>query len=116
MDCIRIEQAGDIVVFTAPAEISVECSHSFKNDLKNYFENNVFKSAVFDISALQGINSCGIGLMVTLQTKCMSLGCMFYLCNPTTNVTKTLELVQLKNFFNIVEEIDEIPGYGLSFC
>jgi len=111
MDSVRIERQGDFLVLKAQQEVTAESSAQCKEAVDQHFADSAFAGVLLDISDLAGINSCGIGLMVTLHTKCVGQDTMLYIMGPNKHVLKTLELVQLSNFFNIVKSFDEIPGF-----
>lgn len=112
MDPIRITRQGKFLLLAAPQEITADISTDCKDLVDDYFEDDTFKAVVMNLRNLLGITSCGIGLMVTLHTKCVSQGCAFYVMGANTHVLKTLELVQLRNFFKLVCSYDDIPGYN----
>jgi len=111
MDPIRIEKHGDFLLLKAANEVTAESSAQCKETVDEFFTDLSFKGVVMDIGDLAGINSCGIGLMVTLHTKCVGQDSAFYIMNPNKHVLKTLDLVQLSNFFNLARSWDDIPGF-----
>lgn len=111
MDPIRVEQHGQFLLLKPLQEVTAEGSAHCKEVVDDHFTNQSFKGVVFDISELPGINSCGIGLMVTLHTKCVGQDTTLYVMGPNKHVLKTLELVQLSNFFNIVKSFDDVSGF-----
>lgn len=109
MDCLRIEAQEGVLILEAQDEISADCSARTKEIVDKHFEISDMTTVILDLSELTSINSCGIGLMVTLHTKCVGQNIRLYVLSPNKNVLKTLDLVQLSGFFNIVESMDCVP-------
>ncbi len=109
MDIMRIDKAAGYLVIHAPLEISHDCSTNTKDTVDTLFEDHGVSDVIFNLAHLKGINSCGIGFMVSLHTRCVTHGKRLYLYKPGPQTLKTLQLVQLNTFFSIVKERDQIP-------
>jgi anti-sigma B factor antagonist len=110
METMRIDKASGYLVIHAPLEISLDCSTSTKQIVDDIFSEYGVSDVIFNLSHLKGINSCGIGFMVSLHTRCVTHGKRLYLYKPGPQAMKTLQLVQLNTFFSIAKELEQIPG------
>ena len=110
MNALTIDERGSCLLLTAGEEITPELSAETKLVVEERLAERHFASVVLDISRVSVINSCGIGLMVSLHTQCVGQGSTFFVLQPSPRVLKTLELVQLRNFFNILDSLAAVPG------
>jgi anti-sigma B factor antagonist len=63
-----------------------------------------------DLSRIRFMDSAGIGFLVAMNTRVQNGGGSFYLYKPSLQVTKTLELVQLIDFFEFCATEDELSS------
>lgn len=57
------------------------------------------RHCLLDLSAVQFIDSTGVGLLIRLQKKVRASGKQLILLSPSATVNRALELMRLKNFF-----------------
>ncbi len=111
MDTMRVDKTDGYLVVHAPKEITNEYSTSTKEFVDHLFEEHGVHDVILNLSHLNGVNSCGIGFMVSLHTRCVGNGKRLHIYKPGPQAMKTLHLVQLDTFFNIVENPVNIPGF-----
>lgn len=61
-----------------------------------------------DLSAVRFLDSSGIGFLVFLNNKIRQKGGRLFLMQPSAEVRKTLDLVQLLSFFDLVDNEVEL--------
>ena len=62
---------------------------------------------LIDLSAVQRINSPGVGSLVALAADANTHGGRVILCNPSSFVTVVLNVTRLNNFFEIAPSVEE---------
>lgn len=103
---MKIEFAGDV---------TCESAQRIKKEAEGLLENLGPRPAlVCDLAQVRFLDSSGIGLLVFLNNKLRQKDGSFFLFQPSREVRKTLELVQLLSFFelvdNEVELLARLPG------
>ncbi len=109
MEKLNLVRRGSAVVVKYSGEITLEVA----SVLKTRLEEEPVRSAdvlVVDLSDVQFMDSSGIGFLVSLNTRLRSGGKGFYLFNLSPQVEKTLALVQLLAFFEILSDEDELEA------
>ncbi len=91
-------------------ELTLEVIEEIKKELDDLLEKHQEKIWVFDLSRITFMDSSGIGFLVHLNNKKKMSKGKFYLLSPSETVVKTLSLVNLLNFFEIVEGKDDLEA------
>lgn len=71
-------------------------------DLVNDKINEAIKLCAIDLSEVRYMNSSGIGVLITLLTKCRNKGGEVVLINPSEQIKKLLVITKLNAIFTIV--------------
>jgi anti-sigma B factor antagonist len=108
MEGLSIEQKDDAVVAAYSGELTLDVTQEVKNKLQEALESCDCKKLVLNLSEVSFIDSSGIGFLVSLSSRLQSSGLEFALMKPSAQVGKTLELVQLKSYFRILDSEDEV--------
>lgn len=108
MEAFRIEKKDDTVIIAFSGEITLEITSELKREIDDSLRDSVFDNLIVDLAEVTFMDSSGIGFLVALNTKIMGIGKKMYLFKPSNQVSKTLELVQLHNFFNMLEDDDDL--------
>ncbi len=108
MENLKVEQRGKGFFLSLSGEITLEVTAELKNAIDAETEQVEFSVLVMDLSEVSFMDSSGIGFLVALTTRLKGQGRALYLYMPSTQVRKTLELVQLSNFFHIIADDDEL--------
>ncbi len=108
MEAFRIELQGSTLLVTFSGEITLEITTDLKVRIDEAIKSGEFGSLVVDLSEITFMDSSGIGFLVAMNTKVMGMGKKMFLLKPSAQVRKTLELVQLSNFFQILDNEDEL--------
>lgn len=108
METFRIEQKDKTIIIAFSGEITLEITSELKREIDEALQDSVFDSLIVDLAEITFMDSSGIGFLVALNTKILGLGKKMFLFKPSNQVSKTLELVQLNNFFNILESDDDL--------
>lgn len=94
-------------------EITMEITQDFKHEMEKVLEDGKSSILVLDLSEVSFMDSSGIGFLVACNTRLQASGKSLVLFSPSSQVRKTLELVQLMEFFKVVEteqELDTLAG------
>lgn len=108
METFDIERKQDCLIVTFRGEITLEVTNQLKSEMDLSIKQEDFSNLVVDLSDISFMDSSGIGFLVALNTKIMGLNKKMYLYKPSQQVRKTLALVQLANFFQTLEDEDEL--------
>lgn len=111
MEGLSIESKDGAVAAAFDGELTLEVTQDLKAEILKALEESGKGRLVLDLSKVSFIDSSGIGFLVSMASRLKSSGIDFHLYRPSIQVSKTLELVQLKNHFNTVEseqDLDEL--------
>jgi anti-sigma B factor antagonist len=108
MENIQIASYKNCLIVDCDHEVTIEVTGLMKRRIEESLNSESFESLVLDLSRVRFMDSSGIGSLVALNSKVKSAGKNFYLLAPSDQVRKTLELVQLLGFFDIVDSKDEL--------
>ena len=108
MEGLRVESKNGAIFFNFNGEITLEVTADLKNEIEQALEGQTYKVLVFDLAGVNFMDSSGIGFLVAQNTKVKGGGKRMYLYRPSAQVKKTLDLVQLSNFFQIIEDEDAL--------
>jgi anti-sigma B factor antagonist len=98
-DKLILRLSGDLIGEQISAEVLDVVSNALQQKVLN---------CVIDISNVRYINSSGIGILITILTKCRNKGGEVYLMKPSETVQKLLVITKLNAIFQIVQSENEI--------
>jgi anti-sigma B factor antagonist len=110
MDAFGVERRDKALYINFKGEITLEITTDIKKRIDATLKEPGFEAVVIDLSQITFIDSSGIGFLVALNTRVMGQGKKLYLFRPSAQVVKTLELVQLANFFQTVKTDEELAA------
>ncbi|MDZ7760015.1 MAG: STAS domain-containing protein [Desulfovermiculus sp.] len=110
MEGIIVEKKGQTCIIRYSGELTLEVIDNFKDEIEGYLNAPDCTALVMDLSQTVFLDSSGIGFLVHINNRKTSKNKEFYLLAPSPQVRKTLSLVKLIDFFNILESETEIPG------
>jgi anti-sigma B factor antagonist len=110
METIKTERREPAVIFRLRAEIAQQVSAPLREEVQQALEDDTFDIFVFDLSEITVMDSSGIGFLVAQNTRIKGSGKTMYLLKPSPQVRKALELVQLINFFAILDDEDDLEA------
>ncbi|MFO8032006.1 MAG: STAS domain-containing protein [Desulfohalobiaceae bacterium] len=108
MERLNIEKQGRICILRFSGELTLEVVDKLKEETEQYLQTQDCPDLVLDLSQTMFLDSSGIGLLVNLNNKQKEQNLEFYLLSPSPQVRKTLSLVKLIDFFNILESEEEL--------
>lgn len=108
MDAFGIECRDNALYINLKGEITLEITTDIKKQIDATLKEPGFATVVIDLSQITFIDSSGIGFLVVLNTRVMGQGKKLYLFQPSAQVVKTLELVQLAYFFQTIKTEEEL--------
>ncbi len=108
MEEYRIDRLGDVLVIRFAGEITMDNAQDLKNRGRVAVEDQG-RAVVMDLSKVTFIDSSGIGFLIVLKSLCDEAGKRFALLSPSTQVRKTLRLVQLDAIFPVAANEGDLP-------
>lgn len=108
MENVIWETRGTALVLTCSGEITMEVTHALKREVERKLEGGGTTALVLDLSEVSFMDSSGIGFLVACNTRMQSAGKGLVLYRPSSQVRKTLGLVQLMDRFDAAETESEL--------
>lgn len=113
MENLRIEKKNRALVAMLEGEMTLDVTSSIRERLSAAMQKGGFDCLVLDLEQVGFIDSSGIGLLVSLSSQIEGDEKSFYLYRPGQQVARTLELVQLKKYFKVLQTEDELAPLTL---
>ncbi len=110
METFGIDIQDKAVFLTLCGEITLEVTSDLKKKVDAALRSADFEVLVANMGEITFMDSSGIGFLVALNTRVMGMGKKMFLFMPSEQVTKTLELVQLNDFFHTLEHEDDLTA------
>ncbi|WP_027186099.1 STAS domain-containing protein [Desulfovibrio inopinatus] len=110
MEKLNVCNKNGAAIIDYEGEITIEITPEIKQVISEVIENNDVSAVVLDLSRVSFMDSSGIGFLVSCNTRLQNAGKELFLYRPSSQVCKTLELVQLLNFFEVAEDEDELTA------
>lgn len=110
MEKLTIRRDSDALILRYSGEITLEITGELKRCLDEELEDARVKAVVIDLSGVSFMDSSGIGFLVSANTRMRSSGRAFFLYKLSKPVEKTLGLVQLLQFFQILADEDALAA------
>jgi anti-sigma B factor antagonist len=101
---LTLRRISDALMLQYVGEITLEITGDLKRCLDAELEADAVTTVVIDLSEVPFIDSSGIGFLVSVNTRMRSSGRSCYLYKLSPAVEKTLGLVQLLQFFQILSD------------
>lgn len=111
MENLSWEKRGTALLAKYAGEITMEVTAGFKKEMERALEEA--QALVLDLSEVSFMDSSGIGFLVACNTRVQNAGKTLVLFMPSTQVRKTLGLVQLMSYFQVADnesELDSLLG------
>jgi anti-anti-sigma factor len=103
-------QNGPCLIARYAGEITMEITQDFKHAVEKNLEDAKAATLVLDLSEVSFMDSSGIGFLVACNTRLQSSGKALVLLKPSPQVRKTLNLVQLMQFFAVAETEQDLDA------
>ena len=103
---MRIARRGSGLIVSFNQEITLALASTARDSISKEMDAPDVRAVLFDLKALEALNSMGIGLMVATKTNCARAGKQFYLLKPSDAVLRTLDVVKMRSFFDIADTDD----------
>ncbi|WP_291329711.1 STAS domain-containing protein [Desulfovibrio sp. UCD-KL4C] len=108
MEDKRITISDGVMTLKFGKEITIESLQGFKNSVEEKSNSPEIKTVIANLSETHFLDSSGIGFLVSLNSRLKRLDKNMYLLRPSEQICKTLELVRLISFFNLIDDELEI--------
>lgn len=106
MENLSWEKKGTAQLAKYVGEITMEVTSGFKQEVERSLDDAT--ALVLDLSEVSFMDSSGIGFLVACNTRLQSAGKILVLYQPSTQVRKTLGLVQLMSYFQVADNETEL--------
>ncbi|EHJ46233.1 anti-sigma-factor antagonist [Solidesulfovibrio carbinoliphilus subsp. oakridgensis] len=110
MEKLTIKRDSDALMLRYSGEITLEITGDLKRRLDAELEDAEVKAVIIDLSDVSFMDSSGIGFLVSANTRMRSSGRSFFLYKLSKPVEKTLGLVQLLQFFQILADEEALAA------
>lgn len=110
MEKLTLSRINQIVLLKYAGEITLEITSDLKRRLDAELTDDSVRGVVIDLSDVPFMDSSGIGFLVSINTRMRSSGRSFFLCRLSRAVEKTLGLVQLLGFFEILKDENSLAA------
>jgi len=107
---LTIRRMNDVLLLKYAGEITLEITGDLKRHLEAELDEGDVRAVVIDLSGVPFMDSSGIGFLVSVNTRMRSSGKSFYLYQLSVPVQKTLGLVQLLDFFQVLQDEAGLNG------
>jgi anti-anti-sigma factor len=103
---IKIEIKGELVVFNVAGNLDVLQAEELEKNLNSQIKNDK-KYFVIDLWNINYMSSSGLRVFIATKRLLGPLKGRLLLSNPSSAVISTLELLQMKELFEIVNSTEE---------
>ncbi|GFK93051.1 Putative anti-sigma factor antagonist [Fundidesulfovibrio magnetotacticus] len=103
MENLTWRNDGECLIGRFAGEITMEITQDLKRAVEKALADTPAKPLVLDLSEVSFMDSSGIGFLVACNTRLQASGRALALLSPSSQVRKTLGLVQLMEFFKVAE-------------
>lgn len=110
MGAFELNRENGLVTLSLSGHITMEMTGEIKRSLLAALDQEECRGLVLEMSAVTFLDSSGIGVLVAANTRMRGLGRPVYLLKPSTQVLKTLEMVQVLPFFPILASLADLPA------
>lgn len=104
METLSVNKEEGSIIVKYSGELTLEVTSRFKKEFDEIFEQKDWNNIIFDMQNISFMDSSGIGFLVSMHNKIKQKGLSFYVFKPSISVIKTLKLVKLLSFFDVLEE------------
>jgi anti-sigma B factor antagonist len=108
MEGLRIEEKDNALYVSLSGEVTLESTAALKQEIEAALDESGAENVVVDLAGVSFMDSSGIGFLVALNTRVKGRNRNMYLFRPSSQVAKTLELVQLSSFFRILDDQQDL--------
>jgi anti-sigma B factor antagonist len=108
MEDLKITVKGGCFIFACAGELTLEVCQELKLHLEEALEKEEVTCVLADLGKITFLDSSGIGFLVALRNRVVHNGKRFFLLAPSEQVRKTLHLVQLLKYFDLLQDEHEL--------
>ncbi|WP_461208791.1 STAS domain-containing protein [Desulfocurvus sp. DL9XJH121] len=108
MENLSIEQKGGAILIGYSGELTLDTTPGVRSEVQAAQEGADFACMIVDLSEVGFMDSSGIGYLVSLASRVEDGGRSFHLYRPSAQVLRTLDLVQLKKYFKVLNSEAEL--------
>ena len=98
---MNIEQTNDTLLISQLDELTASSAGAFKKETKGRVTSDI-KNIDLDASALNFIDSSGLGALISLQKLTKERGGKLRILSPSTSIVQIIELTHLHRILEIV--------------
>ena len=110
MGAFELNRGDGLVTLTMTGHITMEITGEIKRALIAALDQEDCRGLVLEMSSVTFLDSSGIGVLIAANTRMRGLGRPVYLLRPSPQVLKTLEMVQVLPFFQVLAGLADLPA------
>ncbi len=110
MEILNVDKKDNLCIIRFSGELTLETVEKMKSETEEYLSKEDCPVLVMDLSKTHFLDSSGIGFLVYLNNKNKKENKTFYILSPSPQVKKTLSLVKLIDYFNILEDESQLDS------
>jgi anti-sigma B factor antagonist len=110
MEELQLDKKDGVCIIRYSGELTLEITPQLKKKLEEPLESGECRILVMDLSKTVFMDSSGIGFLVALNNRIRQKGDKFILLSPSPQVRKTLTLVKLIDYFETIEDEDDLSS------
>lgn len=110
MEELNVEKKNGVYILEFSGELTLDVVDRLKEETEKHLTSNECSVMVMDLSRTVFLDSSGIGYLVQINNRKKSYNKEFYLFQPSPQVRKTLSLVKLIEYFNILESQEDLEA------
>jgi len=104
MQMLDVTTKDGVCIFHYSGELTLEVIDRLKEEMWGHLESHGCETVVMDLSDISFLDSSGIGFLVHLNNQRREENKGFYLYRPSQQVRKSLNLVRLFEYFQVLEK------------
>lgn len=110
MGAFGLNRENGLVTLTLAGHITMDVTGEIKRALIAALEHEDCLGLVLELSAVTFLDSSGIGVLIAANSRMRGRGRPVYLLKPSPQVLKTLEMVQILPYFQVILDLAAIPA------
>lgn len=110
MEELKVEKKNGVYILEFSGELTLDIVDGLKEETEKHFTSDDCRVLVMDLSRTVFLDSSGIGYLVQINNRKKSYDKEFYLFQPSPQVRKTLSLVKLIDYFNILDTQEDLKA------
>lgn len=108
---LKPEQQGSILTLHVSGDVVIDHVPEFNEQMRQYSKTPNIKQLVLDLSALEKMDTAGLGILLSLHTSMQRYGRRLVLARIPPLMQKLLVASEIEGFFPTVESEEELKDF-----